>query len=50
MDVHRTERDAFDAMVLTWPNRDAEVRWLECNRKKLEAFHALQLSLRSRPG
>jgi hypothetical protein len=43
----RTERDDFDEMMLTWPNREMEVRWLESNRQKLRAFQAFQLSYRA---
>jgi hypothetical protein len=49
MDAHRTERDAFDAMILTWPNPDAEVRWMETNRKKLDAFRTFQRSVKAKP-
>jgi hypothetical protein len=43
----RIERDDFDDMMLTWHNRDAEVRWLESNREKLRAFQAFQLAYRA---
>ncbi|KNY05677.1 hypothetical protein AKG08_25205 [Achromobacter piechaudii] len=43
----RMERDDFDDMMLLWPNREAEVRWLESNRQKLRAFQAFQLAYRA---
>jgi hypothetical protein len=49
MKADQEEHQAFNAMDLTSVDRDTEMRGLESNCKKLEAFYALHVLLRAGP-